>query len=403
MSASSLTVKEGKLRVLFAFEIGRGVDVEAASKRVREVGTASVTQMKAKRGSPYFGFDPPPLLVQQVTSADFPFKAHRAERLVELRIWPFGVVSVEYTITITAGTSWTDVTEVRRLVSEQPQLELDARTRVTELVKTLGDSVSQPLIADVVEDYVIAQIDAFEGEMTAGQFVKEHREAITSFLRQEDPGDVPSRDVIRDVMKGRFSWTTGDVTVIDWDGAIVFGADNDDICKLLELVQVQLLELKHLENLLTSKANTVYDHVTKALNRYSIVRGASNLRRMQIGLGTRVHDAVELVTLGLLLRDPLEETGAELEQLELDVGQAYSTVANAVNLLGHATLHRIYRIATNRCHFGELRKGIEQELEKLSGLLDRIESRKKTKEGHRMEFTVILLIVVEIILHVTGH
>lgn len=399
----AITIKRGRIRVLFAFEIGREVDLAEASKHVSDVGTTAITQMRARRGTPYFGFDPPPLSVQQVTNADFLYGELRADRLVELRVWPFGVVSVEYTIKIKEGTALEQLTHVRRQFDEAAELELDARGRVISLVSTLGDAVTDPQVANVVEDYVIAQIEECSGDLTASAFVKQNLKELIRFLRLEDPEDIPSRDVRRDILKGKFSWTTADALLIDWDGAIVFGKDNDEICKVLLLVQVQLLELKYLEHLLTTKANTVYDHVSKALRRQAPQARRSRRQRFWDALISRGQSIVNFVTFGLLLNDPLARTQAEVEQLELDVSEAYSLVANAVNLLGHATLHRIYTLATERVHFSELRQGIEKELENLKDLIERIESRKKTQEGHRMEFTVIMLIVVEIVLHLIGH
>ena len=89
-----------------------------------------------------------------------------------------------------------------------------------------------------MEDFLVAQIEEIvaNGEpISVSELEKMASLDIARFLRLEAPDEELSDEVVADVMEGLFSWTKRDITVVDWDGAVVYGPGNDEICRVLEL------------------------------------------------------------------------------------------------------------------------------------------------------------------------
>ena len=417
--ADTIQITKGVLRVYFVFEVGREINLEQAQQDLKDTRKMIAPDMKAGRNMPFFGFDPPPLLVQQMLQTRLMLGEFPPAPKIELRLWPFGAVSVEYQIPLPAETTLDKLVELRSLVADDEQLELDARTRTDALVKAIGTAIRSPHIPQIHEDYVIAEIDSVKvvsgspeltgarpeaptepvpPPLTAEDFLSRFSSPLVRFLRQEAAEDVPSADVVGDVMDGKFSWTTTDFILIDWNSAIVYGPENDVIFKLLELVQVQLLELKYLEHQLENRYDGVYEHASKELEEFSAQKIRS-WRALRYRARKLLRGLWSMATLGLLSHEPVEELRSEMSIHKLDATHAYKSIGDAVNLLGHATLHTIYTLACKRAHFDEVRHNIETSMVNTGDLIDHFNAETGTKQSHRLEIIVIILILIEIIRH----
>src|SRR5205814_1455007 len=100
-------------------------------------------------------------------------------------------------------------------------------------------------ISNLVEDYAIFQIDSLIPARSITQLVTDHRHTIAQILRAET--QPLSEDEIEDVMSRRISFGVDDITVVDWNSALVIDPDADDVIAILEFANVELMEMRNLD------------------------------------------------------------------------------------------------------------------------------------------------------------
>ncbi len=133
-----LVIKNGWLLVFYVFEIGDEVDLDRAGKIITT--DADRLQFKARKGDPFFGLKPPPLVLRQ-TSREYRIGDLPSHGTVIIRVWPFGAMSFEYRIPLPHDFSLQSLVDLRLKFAEEgggEQFELDAGERVQRVIDTFG-------------------------------------------------------------------------------------------------------------------------------------------------------------------------------------------------------------------------------------------------------------------------
>jgi hypothetical protein len=113
----------------------------------------------------------------------------------------------------------------------------------------------------------------------------------------------------------RLSFGPGDVTVIETDAAFVYDPEAEDVRAVLELANIQLLEMRYLDQKLDETLDGAYEQLARQRGpRLS----PPELRR--------------------------------LAGLQLDAAVLFEQVSNALKLIGDQYLVRVYGMAGRRFH-----------------------------------------------------
>src|SRR5262245_26131822 len=92
----TLTIAKGTCYLLFAYDIARAIDLDAAEPHVAAVKQREAVK-HSRRAPKYFEYHPPPLRVTQ--DADpIAIGNYRTNASIDLVLYDFGAVSVVYTI-----------------------------------------------------------------------------------------------------------------------------------------------------------------------------------------------------------------------------------------------------------------------------------------------------------------
>ena len=97
-------------------------------------------------------------VVQSISAGDF-----STDATVEFIIYEFGAVSVAYRIPLRA--SLEHLLHLSDTLYDNARLLADSRRGVEQLVATISPAINRPFITDLVEDYVIFQVDAVENQI----------------------------------------------------------------------------------------------------------------------------------------------------------------------------------------------------------------------------------------------
>lgn len=362
--ASSPVRISGHALALFAFDIGFQVNLDAAQPLVRE-GTRHRV-VRARRPAPvWFEYSPPPL---RLIAEGEPVSVGTAatESPVEVLIYDFGAALLTYRLPLPETLA--ELPELGAILYDHAALEADARKRISQVLEAIRPSVERPKLAEAVEDYAVFAITSWEGG-TPAALLDEHRALIAKAIEAERI-ELSAAQVERTI-GARMSYTENDLAVVDWNAAVLFDAEPDDVVSVLQHANIELLELRVLDQ----ELDEILDHADDTL---SILTQA------------RVWPAFAS---GRMLR--------RFASVQTDAAVMFEGVNNAIKLLGNQYLARLYRESAHRLDLQAWQASVQRKLEVTESLYGKMSDSAATKRLEVLEWVIIILITVSIILPFT--
>ncbi len=355
-----MEITSGSCYALFAFDVSAAIDLDACARRIAATERASIRHKS--RAPRYFDYQPAPLRVAEETAplSSGPFQTGHN---VDLVLYDFGAVLVIYNIPIIGP--FDGLLALSESLYDNALLLSDARGRVERLLALIGNAADRPNIADFVEDYVIYEIGSFAEAVDVRAFFSSRAHGLAQVLRAER--DELSDDEVQDAISHRISFGPGDLAIIDWNAAILFDAEGDDVRAVLEFANVELLEMRYLDARLDDSLTRAYESLTRSYKRFTKV----------------LRPSAELELIG---------------RLQVDSAILFEGVNNALKLLGDQYLARVYRLVSQRFHLAEWDASILRKIETLESIYEKMSDRLATLRMEVLEWIIIILIFIEIVL-----
>ena len=353
-------VARGICHSIFVYDIAFSIDLNEAERR-----TSSATRetIKHKRRAPtYFEYSPAPLRIVQAGASVSINESFVTNSLVELVVYDFGAVTVIYHIPLGEKSNLLSLSES---LYENKDFLADSRHRVEELLQLIGPAVAKANISSFVEDYVIFQIEAFAEPVTIDDLTTRYAQEVAQILRAETRE--LSADEVTDALTHRISFSSEDIAVIDWNAALVVDKDAEDVLTVLEFANVELLEMRFLDQRLD-------DALGQAYNRQSI--RASKWFQFR--------------------SDPSDLR--DISQWQVDSAVLFEGVNNVLKLLGDQYLARLYRLAAERFHLAEWDGSILRKLQTLESIYQKISDQISNRRMEVLEWIIILLFIISILI-----
>jgi hypothetical protein len=357
-----LVVAEGRCHALFAYDVGLAIDLDEAERRITALTERAAIRHK-RRAATYFQYHPAPLRVMQESPA-LTVGRYRTTGGVEAVLYDFGAVSVTYRFALDGPVG--DLIELNARVHDHPDLLADARRRVEELVAAIHPAVTRPHVTDFVEIYAVFHIVRFDGLTAPAALYTSHAPEVAQLLRAETVA--LSQQEVEDATTCRISFGADDVTLVDWDAALVFDRDADDTLAVLEFGNVELLEMRSLDQRLDDGLDQAYDALSRGTWQWLPIPGLSR---------------GELRTVG---------------RMQVDSAVLFEGVNNALKLLGDQYLARLYGLVARRFHLAEWDASILRKLATLESIYQKMADRVSNVRLEILEWMIVFLITVSIIL-----
>ena len=355
-----MTLLRGMCTATFAFEVGQDIKLAECERRLGESERQTV---RSRRRLPqYFEYSPAPLRLVQ-DPAGIAILGTDVTR-VEVVLYDFGAAAVSYDIPFEG--------EYQALVPLSCELQRsrvlpdDARARLHRTMERISGAITRPNLADLMEDYLIFRIDALESGCHPRWLVEDAR-ATTARLLRGEPGAL-SEEEVENAVRHQMSFGPNDLTVVDWNAAVLHDPEPEDTEVLLEFANVQLLELRHLDQELDRSLDLAYDV----------------LSRTEGGLWRSVR--------------PHAAALRRLGQLQVDAALLFERVSTAVKLVGDRFLGRVYQEAAQRFHFADWDRSVTRKLGVMEGIYEKLNDRATSRRLEVLEWIVIILIAVEVVL-----
>jgi len=354
-------VEEGVCYALFAYDAGLAIDLDESERRITALTQRAAIRHK-HRAPRYFEYRPAPLRVTQEGEA-LAVGAFRTTPSVDAVLYDFGAVSVTYQIPL-EGPLARLVTLAEELY-ESDVLLADSRRWVEHLLAAIAPAVTRAGLADFVETYVIFEIVASSPPCAPAALFTTHAREVAQILRAERA--VLSDQEVSDALAHRISFGADDVTLIDWEAALIVDRDAEDVRTVLEFANVELLEMRFLDQQLDDALDESYETLSR--RRYGLwLPGSSRADLRRVG------------------------------QLQVDNAILFEGVNNALKLLGDQYLARVYRLVSERFHLAEWDASILRKLQTLESIYQKLSDQAANRRIEVLEWIIIVLIAAEILI-----
>lgn len=360
--AEGLVIRSGVVHVVLAYDIAFSIDLARCRQSITDL--TELAHIKHKGYAPlYFQFDPPPIRVTQEI-APLTIGEHKTTGSIDVVLYDFGGISISYTLAMSGPIEeWIDLS--CELAESRVFLE-DSRQRVEHLLAVIESSVESAAISELTEDYLIFQFEEAEGVLGPEDLYTRHAPQIARLLRSEH--DPLSEQELNDSMAVRVSFGKNDVAIIDWNAALLFDKEPDDVRSVLEFANLQLLEARFLDERLDRALDRSYEMLNQPRSRQARMPGRTRneLRRVA--------------------------------KMQVDGAILFERVGNALKLLGDQYLARVYRATSQRYRLGEWNVGILRKLETIESIYEKLHDHSTNLRMEVLEWIIILLIAFEIVL-----
>ncbi len=366
------------VHVLVAFDVGQAIDLDHAESRL-SVGAHRQGLGPSKRTPPYLDYRPLPVRVsgsaepvEVLVGTGRSERVWKTQRAFDAGIFDFGAVSI--TMRIEFEGTLEELLALSDALYEHGPILAGARQVLGTLAETMADAVTKPHVADPMECYLVFQFDD-PGMMEIVQARGAETDALLAGILRSERERL-SDDEIADAVASRISYGRRDVAMIDWNAAIVVdagpagGGGGDDVRSVLEYANIELLEMRVLDDRL--------DQILDESYRIVVEQGGRRFPGGWRGLN-------------------------RIARLQMDSALLYEGVNNAIKLVGDQYLARVYRLAAKRFHLPERDSSIERKLSTLESIYSKLQDRRSSVRMEVLEWIIILLFVVSIVIpFVTG-
>jgi len=365
MQPGSIDILAGECRVYFAFEVAFSIDLACAALRFPESAREALPQSRRVPADADFAQKPLRIALERAVhgvgvhgvGGAAPFCTGP---LVEVTLYDFGAVSVSFRIPIEGSPA-----QLRGLAAalwNNHALTTAARACVEEVLATLGEAATRPELRGVPEDYIVFVVDPASMGGVVPSVAAFGAGNLAALLQLED--QPLSAAEITDATANELAYGHRDLVLVDWAAAFVVDAEPAATLAVLELTNVQLVELKHLDSELDRGLDQVWA-MANDRSLFSRFRLRANLRK--------------------------------LTELELEGAALFDGVTNALKLFGDASLARVQRAAGRRFRIEDWERSIARKLETLGSVTERLESRQSQYRSELLEWIIIALIAFEIV------
>lgn len=355
------SIAKGACYALFAFDVGQSIDLAACERLIPATGRQTLRH--PRRAPAYLHYRPAPLRVSQ-DGAPVALGPYTTRGQFEVVLYDFGVMIVIFNIPLEG--SLERLVDLSGILTGNDALLAQARARAAALVSQLGSAIVKPNIHSVIEDYNIYLIESFDEPVDVAGLPRTHAQLLAQILRSER--QTLSSQEVTDALSANLSFAETDLTLVDWNAALVIDPEADETRAVLEFANAQLLEMRYLD-----------EQLDDALEQSYLTLATSGWKR------TRV----------------LRSYAADLERLstlQADGVVLFERVTNALKLVGDMFLSRLYRTVSLRFHLAEWDTGITRKLDTIEGIYQKLTDRASTRRLEALEWIVIILIAVEIVL-----
>ena len=257
------------------------------------------------------------------------------------------------------------------IIEAQTPLNLRDTRDVFDLKNTLHQeckNLAREFIpSQFFEEYLFFCVKDFEG--TIDSYISVYGEIIAAVLKDESIK--LAQKEIDDTLATNIRYGRQDITVVDWDGAFLIDAfgEFEETIAVLELANIQLLNFRILNKKLAEEIDSLKWH-------------------------TQPQRISSFMHLSPFMKDIIRIRSQSVLELE--------NIESALKLYGDWYSGKLYDLASKKFHLNTWREQVDAKLEALADLYEMVEHTMTERFNLILEFLIVVLIVLEIALAISG-
>jgi hypothetical protein len=355
---------QGILHAFVAFDWGDSIDLE----RARLLQPAELHALPRRRRTPSsFNFHPAPLRTHlpEVQLSLPEIGNCQAEAVATL--FDFAAVSLDLNVPFNLDAS--GMVKLAGWLADPLQIVSIARSTLMPLYQRLKAAIRSPAWHDImVEEYFVFQMT--NGIGSSKEWLSTNNNWLGNVLRLEH--EPLSEDETADALRLRLSYSPDDLFIPDWGAAILRDRDCEETLQAIEFANLQLLELRHIDDRLDSNLVETEKIFARGSSRILPWHGPTQKQKL-------------------------------LGEMSVEANTLFERSTNALKLVGDTYLARVYRLLAERFRLSTWETGIQRKLETLEGIYEVVTDRAEASRSTVLELIVIALIAVELILAFVRH
>jgi hypothetical protein len=355
---SMLQIEAGSVRAYYLFDVADTIDLAKIGALGGETRAPAALPLW-RPTPPYLQFPVPPL-VANLPGADF----ESASASVRVKFYDYGVISLRLSFSVTG--SWNDLIHLSERARTDERISRFAESTVLQICDQYAHALDERHLP-LIEDYLIVEIERFAEPVDAETLLDDHSAALASLLLGERRS--LSATESEEALRTRFSYHEDDLTIVQWDTAIVYdrGESARAIEEILEFANSQLLELRTYDALLDRELDSIYK-----LQPAETARSRRGRREA--------------------------EQAATLRYLIVDVLELIDRSTNALKVVGDAYYARIYRAASARLGLADWQRQIDTKLASVGEMYRFFSDEARSRRDEFLEVVIIVLVAVEVVI-----
>ncbi|MCX8193886.1 MAG: hypothetical protein N3G19_00775 [Candidatus Pacearchaeota archaeon] len=249
-----LKIEEGIIMSYWCFDVGNEIKIDEIEKVLGK--KAEKILLTYERLIPeYVQYKTPPLFIRAGKE-----RISGKEWALDIKIYDFGVITVRI---------WTPIkgiiTEITKELNKiESELKKIAFNILNKTLKEIENYIYKPVIEveKTFSNYNVFFVQRFDKAWKSSELVKRFGSDLVHFLRYENKK--LSEQEIRDVLKASLSYYSDDLTIIDFNSALIYDPRKSyDVLDVIEYVIIELTELRAYDNFLDSVLETTYEELSK--------------------------------------------------------------------------------------------------------------------------------------------
>ena len=358
-AAGGVHIREGRLVLLYLFDIGELVDLASISALIG--GPTTAARLSPKPATPAsVQYDKPPV--------SFDGAALGVGRIddftVRCRVYDYGVLSIALSRPLTGD--WGDLVAVGQRVIENTDLEQRTSALCRTIVQRLQSAVSGRRETQLSEDYVVFMVHALDESQSAEALLASRGADIATMLRGErQPLSAQERDT---VLRHHVSYLVDDLVVPTWNAAFVYDTPAGAAAALdiIEFANSQLLQFRYYDERLDRELATIYATLQRP-------------RWYDQWIGSRYRKAAQ-----------------QVHALFVDVTEVTDRTVNALKFTGDVYAARLFGLVADRFGLGTWKANVEGKLRTLDSIYRFAVEQSSMARGQLLELLVVLILVFEL-------
>lgn len=360
----SLTLEKAFALCYRLYDIADEIDLEKA----RRVLAQDARRLKLSRENSQYIQLPNPPVAYELGRRVLALRGGPVTVDATARLFDHGAASIILAVPIPEGTTFPQLTVLADELYDSQAVEALTGELLEGVRKTIAPAVHERRVWNQNESYTVLFAERIRGNPSAEEVF------ASADLARLLLGEVDSKPLSRgetDAMgQYRFSYSTEDLVVIDWNSAFVYEPSGSrDIPDLLEIANAQLLEFRF------------YDEVLD-------------------GHIARIHDEVQARKHGLLslFRSPYRDLVRDALGTLVDLNEFIERVENSLKIIGDFYLAKVYEASVRRLRIPAWQASVTRKLHLLEQTYGLLKGEVDTARSLTLETTIVALIVLEIAL-----